>query len=381
MKINPIIQAILPELIDIRRKLHQNPELSWQEYQTTAFIRSVLEGWRLNFQPFTGLKTGGYCDVGEGETIVFRSDIDALPVMEDPDHAICSQNAGVMHACGHDFHTAIGLGLLRYFQLLPIKDAFKLRVVFQPAEEAYPTGAEKVIREDIWKDVKAFLTTHVHCEIPIGKIGFSRGASNASSTSVRITFNGPGGHTSRPQETIDLIPVTAAFVHQIQDFLKEHVDPEEVFVLAFGEIHGGNTHNVIPQVVTLKGTLRTFSAQTSKRIAELIRQLARQFKNEKKCEITVEFPTNCPSVINDLNLGDRMIDFMQNLGDSDQLVLLPKPSMGADDFSYYLSKAPGFYLYIGGGGKGKLHSGELELNESLLKVALTYLTGFILSIR
>ncbi len=112
MKKDPIIQSILPELIDIRRKLHQNPELSWQEYKTTAFIRSVLEGWGLNFQPFMEIKTGGYCDVGEGETIVFRSDIDALPVTEDSDHVIISQNEGIMHACGHDYHTAIGLGLL-----------------------------------------------------------------------------------------------------------------------------------------------------------------------------------------------------------------------------------------------------------------------------
>lgn len=380
MKKDPIIQSILPELIDIRRKLHQNPELSWQEHKTTAFIRSVLEEWKLNFQPFKEIKTGGYCDVGEGETIVFRSDIDALPVTEDSDHIICSQNNGIMHACGHDYHTAIGLGLLRYFQLLPVKIPYKLRVIFQPAEESYPTGAAKVIEEDIWNDVKMFLTTHVHCTIPLGKIGFIQGTANASSTSVQITFKGPGGHTSRPQETVDLIPVAAAFIYRIQEFIKEYVNPEEVFVLAFGEIHGGNAHNVIPQVATLRGTLRTFSTQTSERIMELIHQLASRIENEKKCEITVEFPTNCPSVINEVSICDQMIKFLQGNGDSDRLVLLPKPSMGADDFSYYLYKAPGLYLNLGGGGKGTLHSGELEFNESLLEVALTYLTGFILSI-
>jgi len=377
VKKDPIIQSILPELIDIRRKIHQNPELSWQEFKTTELIKTVLEGWGLNFQPFKTLKTGGYCDVGEGKTLVYRSDIDALPVMEDLDHAIRSQNKYIMHACGHDFHTAIGLGLLRYFQLSPVKNVFKLRVVFQPAEEAYPTGADSVIKEDILENVKTILAAHVHCEIPIGKIGFSRGASNASSTSVQITFKGPGGHTSRPQETIDLIPITATFIYQIQKFLKEHINQNEIFVLAFGEIHGGNAHNVIPQVVTLKGTLRTFSPQTSERISELIRNLACQFENEKKCKITVEFPTNCPPVINNLKLCDQMIEFMRKNSTLDQLIILPKPSMGADDFSYYLTKAPGLYFYIGGGGKGKLHSGELELDESLLEVALNYLTGFI----
>jgi len=380
MKKDPIIQSILPELIDIRRKLHQNPELSWQEYKTTAFIRSVLEGWGLNFQPFMEIKTGGYCDVGEGETIVFRSDIDALPVTEDSDHVIISQNEGIMHACGHDYHTAIGLGLLRYFQLLPVKYSNKLRVIFQPAEESYPTGAAKVMEDDIWNDVKMFLTTHVHCTIPLGKIGLIRGPANASSTSVQITFKGPGGHTSRPQETVDLIPVAVAFIYQIQNFLKKQINPEEVFVLAFGEIHGGNAHNVIPQIVVLRGTLRTFSTQTSERIMGLIHQLAEKSEIDNKCEITVEFPTNCPSVINDLDLCNQMIKFMLNNSNSDQLVLLPKPSMGADDFSYYLSKAPGLYLNVGGGGKGTLHSGELEFSESLLEVALTYLTGFILSI-
>ena len=170
---NENYQNIVDEVIEIRRYLHENPELPYKEFKTTKLIEKTLENWGVKFHRFKNMETGGFAEVGEGKTILYRADIDALPIKEDSCNEFCSQNEGVMHACGHDFHTAIALGLLKYFQTFPDRLNGKLRVVFQPAEEAAPGGAMFVVKENIWNNVVGILGIHViilvssHCQNPL----------------------------------------------------------------------------------------------------------------------------------------------------------------------------------------------------------------------
>jgi len=374
---NNDLKQILPEIINIRRTLHENPELSYNEYNTTELIKNSLTKWGLEFHPFENLETGGYCDIGNGHILAFRSDIDALPINENTCHEFCSKNSGIMHACGHDYHTAIGLGLLKYFDNHQSELVGKLRVIFQPAEEADPGGAKIVAEEKIWDNVKEIFTVHVDSELDIGKISVINGISSASSTVINVELNGPGGHTSRPLETVDLIHVTAEFTIQVLTYLRKHIDPIDSFVLAFGQIHGGDYHNVIPQTVTLRGTLRTLDNSILEKLLKLIKHFATCFSKTYGLSIDIKFPNTTPGVVNDDKMYQIFVEYMSKVKNESDLVILQKPSMGADDFSFYLDKVPGLYLQIGGGGNSVAHSGDFNLNENLLKPALNHLVGFI----
>jgi amidohydrolase len=363
---NEHFRQIVSELIPLRRRFHEIPELGYQEFETTALIAQYLYQNGMILQPFNNLKTGGFCDVGSGDIIAFRSDIDALPITEDQEHQVRSQKPGVMHACGHDFHIAIGLALLRYFKLHEERLNFRLRVIFQPAEESVPGGATDVVKENIWQNVKVLLTAHVLSDFTPGKIVLSEKTANASSTSAELTFYGPGGHTSRPDETVDLISVVAAFITQVNNYLHEHVDPRNPFVLVFGEIKGGSAHNIIPREASLRGTIRTFDNTVNKQIVSLLQQYCNDYSNTYKIKIKLNFPSTCPAVINDSRLMDIYRNFIASNDSTGNFLVVDKPAMGADDFSYYLEKAPGLYFRIGAGASGSGHCGAFIADENLL---------------
>ena len=371
------VENFLPQLTTIRRQLHTYPELSFKEFETTRLIEEALENWGVQFHRFENLDTGGYCTIGSGRTIAYRADIDALPIEENPDHKIVSRYPGIMHACGHDFHTAIGLGLARYFSSEAEHLDKKLMIIFQPGEEAAPGGAEKVLEEEIWNETEAILAVHVTPDLAAGNFILLNGAVQASSTSVYIEINGAGGHTSKPSETVDLINVGGLFVTQLQNYLRQKINPQETVVLVFGSIHGGSTHNIIPQKIQLRGTLRTLNNSVLNDAISLMRMFSSDFEKIYNIQIELKFPTNCPATINDPLLFRKFMDFMKALGKGDNLITDRLPSMGADDFAFYTQKIPGLYLIAGGAGKGTLHSGDLELDEALLEPVLENLAGFI----
>jgi len=377
---NAQLSQLIKELIPIRRHLHTIPEFSFEEYETTAYIKKVLNGWGLELRPFTNLSTGGYCEIGKGRGYAFRADIDALPLTENEDHKIRSLHNGVMHACGHDFHTAIGIGLLRYFQLNLNLLQGKLRVIFQPGEEAAPGGAEKVITENIWQDIIGILSLHVTPQLEAGKIALIEGPVQASSTSLMIKISGPGGHTSKPGLSPDLINIAGKYITQLQNFFLLKPDTRNTIVFMFGSVHGGQSHNIIPQEIILRGTLRTFSNDLLNRSLDLIRGFSISFKKLHGVEIAVKFPTSCPVVVNDPRLSSKFLNYMQDAGRQEEVISSLKPSMGADDFAFYLKKIPGLYLLAGGAGTGNLHSGDLQLNENLIEPSIDFLSGFISSL-
>ena len=374
--INQEFRKMIEEIIKIRRKFHQLAELSYKEYKTTAYIEEILTNWGLKFQNFENLDTGGFCEIGEGAALLFRSDIDGLPIEEAEGHSVKSDTKGTMHACGHDFHIAIGLGLLSYFQQNPNELQGRLRVIFQPAEEAAPGGAEFVKKEDIWQNARHILGVHVDNQYPTGKVIVPEKAASASSTSVKIELIGPGGHTSRPDDTVDLINVCGEYITALQNHLNSSIDPRETISFAFGKIEGGDTHNAIPQKIELRGTLRAHKNSIEKKARNIIKDFTKNFARLYNIEIDLQFPTRCPATNNDPEIVDKIIKFMENR-DKSNLIIQKKASMGADDFAVYLDKLPGMYIRIGAGGQGEMHTGELLLEEQLLEPALNYLTGFI----
>lgn len=371
------LKKIIPQLIKIRRHLHINPELSFQEYETTKYIEEITKSWDIKFNRFQYSETGGYCDIGEGDIYCFRSDIDALAIEENQDYEYRSKNSGIMHACGHDFHTTLGLGLLKYFREFPNELKGKLRVIFQPGEEAAPGGAEQVVKENIWNNVLGILTAHVDPLTEVGKIVLFDGPVQASSTSILIELKGRGGHTSKPHETDDLINIAGHYVVQMQNYLKQKTDSQETVVFSFGSISGGNTHNVIPQKIQIRGTLRTHKNDVLRDSKDLFRSFSESFEKLYGIKVDLKFPTTCPATINDKDLYKRFIEFMESIGKRNKIIMPIKPFMGADDFSFYLNKVPGLYLIAGGAGKGILHSGDLQLNEDLIEPTLKYIAEFI----
>jgi len=361
----------------LREKLHRCPEASYKEFETTRIIREAVTSWGLDFIPFKNLETGGFCDIGEGDIYCFRSDIDALPVNENPNHKIISENSGFMHACGHDFHTAAGLGLLKYFADNKELLDGRLRVIFQPGEEAAPGGAETVVYENIWDNVIGILSVHVDLSGGPGKFILSKGAVQASSTAVQIGLSGPGGHTSAPFETVDLINVSSSYITQLQSFLDQKTDARDTLSFTFGSINGGTEHNIIPQSVHLNGTVRTHDNDVLAKSLQYIKSFSSSFENIYGIKIDVQFPSNCPAAINDQDLCNQFIDFMKTSGKEKDLVIMDNPSMGADDFSFYLDKAPGLYLIAAGEGRGTLHSGDFFLDDSILEPIIKNTAEFI----
>ena len=374
---NELSKELISEITKIRRHLHKIAELSYKEYETTSYIQQILTKLDLKFQKFKNLETGGFCEMGHGPCLLFRCDIDALPIKENPDHKIISKNDDTMHACGHDFHIALGLGLLRYFQNYQDSLKGKLRVIFQPAEEAAPGGAEYIIKENIFHDAQHILGVHVDNQHATGKVILSKKAASASSTSIKINLKGPGGHTSRPDETVDLIHVCGEYITQLKSHLTNSIDPRETLVVAFGKIAGGDKHNAMPQNIFLRGTLRTHKNQVDKKARKIISSFSSNFEKLYGIKIDLEFPTSCPATINDPSLVEKFIQSMQESQQSSNLIFTEKPSMGADDFAVYLEKIPGLYLRVGGKSKGEPHTGAFRVSEDLIEPALNYLTGFI----
>lgn len=364
-------------LNSIRRKIHQFPELSFNEFNTTETIKNTLESNNLSFKSFNNLNTGGYCDVGNGKTIIgFRADIDALPINESLKNAYHSKIPGHMHACGHDFHTALGIGLALYFKKYELLNNIKLRLLFQPAEEAAPGGAEFVIKEECFKPVKYIFAIHITPQIVPGNLILLNGPVQASSTSIKISLEGPGGHTSKPNETKDLILITSNYISQLYALCNSLNDENGPLIFALGSINGGSKHNIIPQKIHLSGTFRTLNNLFLESIPKMIQEFSSTFAKKNRIKISVDFPTNCPATINDSILYSKFLQFVESENLDKNIIINAMPSMGADDFAFYTKIIPGLYIIAGGGGSGTLHSGDLVLDEFFIEKTLNIMTTF-----
>lgn len=361
-------------VIELREYFHENPEESFKEFNTSKRITDEL--LKMSLKPLIIAETGVYADIKgkrDGRTVAFRADIDALPVAEKNKVPYKSKNNGIMHACGHDAHTAMALGIAEYFS--ENRD-FKgtVRVFFQPAEEAPPGGAIKMIKEGLMDGVEYVIGQHVTSELPTGAVGFRPGAANANSDSFFIKIIGKGGHGSAPHKSVDAIFLAAEYISLVQGIVSRMTDPVKPAVITVGTINGGYRHNVIADEVKITGTVRTQDDETQKMIMRELENLLKGL-----CEIyhaTYEFnyEIGYPVLINDDEVTSIVKEVSTSLVGEKNVYKIPQ-RMGGEDFGYYLRETKGSFYYLGVANESKgiispNHSPTFDIDESALSVGV-----------
>ena len=371
-------------MTEIRRELHRYPEVGFKEYRTSELIAKTLTETGIEVIPWGG-ETGV---VGilkgalPGPVVALRADIDALPLQEENEFDHCSQIDGMMHACGHDFHTAALLGAAML--LAEIKDRLPgtIKFIFQPAEEIN-TGAKAMLEKGVLQNpaVDVIFGLHNSPNIPTGQVGIKEGPLMAAVDSTILTVTGIGGHGAIPHMTKDPIVATAAMIQGLQMIVSRQVDPQEAAVISFGTIHGGNAYNVIPETVELNGTVRTFEPALRAKIPGMMRTMLEGIALATGTKAELTYINHLPAVLNPAALSRWCRGPLAKLFGEENLVT-PIPSMGGEDFSLFQEKVPGVFLWLGSGNAARgisrqWHNPRFDVDEAALKygaAALTQLT-------
>jgi amidohydrolase len=369
--IRALAAELAPSAVDMRRVLHRHPELGDEEFQTTALVGETLDAAGLMVRNRTP-KTGLTVDVGsDGPAVGFRADMDALPIEELTDVPFRSRVEGVMHACGHDAHTAIGVHAAILLHRLGVP-AGRVRFLFQPAEELFPGGAYDMVRDGVVDDLHSLFAFHVDPSIPAGVFGLRSGAITSSSDRFEITLEGPGGHTARPHETVDLISAAARVVSDVPSMLTRMIDARRALVMVFGQIHGGKADNVIPTSVVMSGTCRTLDREVWDELPARLERLAQDAVTSFGAKATVHYQRGIPPVVNDGSVVDRLrADYVAAFGH--EAVIETHTSLGAEDFSRYLEQTRGALVRLGAGIPGRhldLHSASFDMDEAAIEHGL-----------
>jgi amidohydrolase len=366
------------ELSTIRRALHATPELGRHEYATTALVAGYLE--RAGLSPkVLEAGTGLVCDVGSGDgpIVALRADIDALPLPDEKDVPYRSQVPGVCHACGHDVHTAAllgaGLALSSYADRVP----GRVRLVFQPAEEVMPGGALDVIAQGWLEDVSAIFALHCDPALEVGRVGLKSGAVTAAADTVEVRLTGPGGHTSRPHNTVDLIHALATVATGLPDALGRLVDPRAGLCLVWGHVSAGVARNAIPREGVLQGTLRVLDKTAWQDAPDLVRRVVEGLVSPYGARADVTYVRGVPPVVNDpaaTSLFTAAVTTALGPG----AAVATTQSLGGEDFAWFLDHVPGSMARLGVKAPGlerpvDLHQGLFDVDESCLAVAVRVL--------
>ncbi|HWR40257.1 MAG TPA: amidohydrolase [Patescibacteria group bacterium] len=342
------IQEILPQVLAWRQHFHQYPEISFREFETTEYL--VREIGKMPHVKITRPAPTGLVarlDTGKpGPVIALRADIDALsmPELTGLEYASCRE--GVMHACGHDAHTAMLLGVLSIFSKNRehLKGSFVF--LFQHAEEQPPGGAVELVNAKVLDGVDAILGQHVAPIVAAGRVGLLAGASSANADCFEIVVRGQGGHASSPHLCIDPIPVAIQIVTAMQQIVSRGISPTEMAVVSVTRIHAGTADNIIPDTVTIGGTVRTYTKENREKIHEQIQSLTAKISEAEACTAEVRYTWGYPSTVNTADCVAELASLADAVYGPGTAVAID-PSMGGEDFSYYLEKVPGCMFYLG----------------------------------
>ena len=349
------IDEILPGLVADRRFLHENPELGFQEFKTAAFVTDRLQALGvedirtgINGTGVTGLVRGTGTGPGKDRGVLIRADMDALPILEENEVEYVSQTPGVMHACGHDAHTAILLGVAR--TLMGRRDQFSgtVKLLFQPAEEMPPGGALGMIEAGVLEDpnVDAVFALHMAQEVPCGIVIVAPGPILAAPDGFQITIQGKGGHAASPHRAVDPVVIGAQLVMALQTIVSRNVDPIHSAVVTVGKFQAGEAFNVIPDTASLGGTVRTFDPDVRDLAEERIKAICHGLAEATGAEIDTTYSRGYPATINDPRAVEIVREAAREVVGEDRLVT-PPPIMAGEDFSYFLLERPGAMFQVG----------------------------------
>ncbi len=382
------VDEIHPGLVADRRHLHQNPEIGFQEFKTAEFVRQRLEPLGVtNIR--TGIAVTGVTGQivgtasGAGGHVLLRADMDALPIQEESDEDYASEIDGVMHACGHDAHTAILLGVAR--MLMDKRDQFAgtVTLCFQPAEEMPPGGAIQMIEEgNVLDGVDAAFALHMASGLPTGEVAIGGGPVMAGGDLFRVTFQGAGGHAAEPHDATDPVLAAAQAITALQSIVSRNTDPMDSAVVSVCTFNGGEAFNVIPDTVEIGGTFRYFDFEIGKMIERKIREVCEDVAKGHGCEAKVEIMRGYPPTINDHAMAglarEALVDAL-----GEEAVRESKPVMGGEDFAHVLRHVPGAYFNVGSyierdGVNYGHHHPKFDIDEESLAIGVRAMTSVAL---
>ncbi|MBA4259988.1 MAG: amidohydrolase [Chitinophaga sp.] len=375
-KIKTLAHTIAPDLIGIRHHLHANPELSYQEFKTSAFVQEQLSSMNIAFEvkATTGIVATIKGQNPESRVIALRADMDALPIVEENDVPYKSLNNGVMHACGHDVHTTVLLGAARILSDLRLEWEGTIKLFFQPGEERNPGGASYMIKEGVLENPRpaGIVALHVHPGLEAGKLSFRKGRVMASADEIYITIRSKGGHAAAPHLTADTVLIAAHLIVSLQQIISRNNSPISPSVLSICSIQGGNTTNVIPSEVKLMGTFRAMDETWRYKAHQLIKKQAIGLVESMGAEIDLHIDIGYPTVDNDPAFTEAAWqlanDYMgkQNVEETEL-------RMGAEDFGYYTQVIPGCFFRLGVRNESKgiihqVHTPKFDIDESAIEI-------------
>lgn len=381
MEILEFIQTNRADFISFREYIHAHPELSFEEHNTSAYIRSILDKHDISFVEKAG--TGIVAEIRgmEPDTrcLALRADLDALPITELNEVPYKSQNEGVMHACGHDVHSTCLLSAAITIKQFQSELKGTVRFIFQPGEEKHPGGASMMIKEGVLEGVDAIIALHVYPHLPAGTYGFRAGKYMASTDEIFITFKGKGGHAAMPHLAVDPIAMASEFIVGVQQVISRKKNPILPSVLTFGKFEAGNAPNVIPDEAHLAGTLRCLDEEWRHQAHEWIKKYATELAVAWGGSAEVEIPLGYPSLVNNYELTARAQEVAQKLVGEENVKKLDL-RMTAEDFSFYTHHVPGCFFRLGTNKANKeyttpVHNAHFDINEDAIEYGVRALVA------
>ncbi|MBE3642645.1 M20 peptidase aminoacylase family protein [Bacillus anthracis] len=364
------LERLTETLISIRRNLHEHPELSYEEFETTKAIKNWLEEKNITIIN-SNLKTGVIAEISgnrNGPLIAIRADIDALPIQEETNLPYASKIHGRMHACGHDFHTAAIIGAAYLLKEKESSLSGTVRFIFQPAEES-SNGACEVIEAGHLRGVQAIFGMHNKPDLPVGTIGIKDGPLMAGVDRFEIEIHGVGTHAAVPDAGVDPIVASSQIVMALQTIVSRNISSSHNAVVSVTNIHSGNTWNVIPEKATLEGTVRTFQTETREKIPALMKRIIQGVSDALGVKTEFRFYAGPPAVHNDTSLTNLSTQVAETMNLN---IISPTPSMAGEDFSFYQQEIPGSFVFMGTSGTHEWHHPAFTVDERALPISAAY---------
>jgi len=376
-KVSAIATQIYEKTVVNRRHLHQNPELSFEEYETAAFVKSELDNLGIPYIPManTGVVAQITGEKPSDRVVALRADMDALPITEVSGREYGSKREGVMHACGHDVHTSSLLGTARILQSLKADFGGTIKLIFQPGEERLPGGASLMIKEGVLQNPapQAVIGQHVMPAIPAGKVGFRAGKYMASTDELYVTVTGKGGHGAQPQQNIDPVVITAHIITALQQVISRIADPRMPSVLSFGKVIANGATNVIPNEVYLEGTFRTFDEKWRKEAHTRMKKMAMGIAESMGASCDFDIRVGYPFLVNEEKLTGEVRGYAEEFLGNENVIDLDLWLAG-EDFAYYSQEADACFYRLGTGNEAKgitsaVHTPTFDIDESALALS------------
>ena len=367
-------------IVALRRDIHREPELGFDTEKTAGKVLAALDGLPLDIR--TGVAENGVVATlkgeGAGPTVGLRADMDALPILEETGLPFASEVDGKMHACGHDGHTSMLVGAAHALSGMRERMNGTVKFFFQPAEEG-GGGGKVMVEEGVAEDLASIFALHLWPGLPFGKAATKAGPIMAAADAFEMTVRGAGGHGAMPHLTADAITMAAQIVTTLQTVVSREVDPVEPAVLTVGEIGAGTAFNIIPETARLGGTVRTLNEDLRRRMPERIEHIARGVAQGMRGDAQIDYEFSYPVTMNDEGAANRALSVIGDLFGEKNKLELPNPSMGAEDFAFFLQKIPGAFLWLGvGQDVSGLHTSTFAFDEEILPLGSALLTALAL---